>query len=506
MLLNVASIPRCLQGVDNSEEYAKELLKPPLDSPPCLDDLQRFFQEPPAAQIPINTDALALTSLPPSLQPHFKPASGQLALAVGLSVAASLPVGDSEMWTAMAEHTVVVSLLLALDKALPTDVRIRLVAERDQQDSTSLMTVKSLRGSSLRPDGVLRGYDGRRLLAKWENKAASMDDAVEDLRKKTAVWTPLYYGNIEYLPCFAAAGSNLQFYAISRASGMATAPRAVSSRFDLTNAADRARAVMATIKFYQLLCAQQARYPTDVLPAGVVMSARGHEFTRELLFRTDTLEIRKRVAPWSAFAFWCGVDFTRLEQLYRATAQRPGLVHAVKGAPTLEDNVYSVDLIPVGLQSSSARPATEEDARQLLHGLLHGLEAIHEADFVHRDLRWDNFACSPGSRRWFLLDLETCAPIDQPPPQGFEPVGWQSGTTLVAGRYTRASDIFQLALAVQPNCEQVVVSAEGRAFLEVILTPPAKQERSAKQLLEHEWLRCEGASMCRAVGARPGER
>ncbi|PNH00232.1 hypothetical protein TSOC_013959 [Tetrabaena socialis] len=269
-------------GVDNSEEYAKELLKPPLDSPPCLDDLQRFFQEPPAAQIPINTDALALTSLPPSLQPHFKPASGQLALAVGLSVAASLPVGDSEMWTAMAEHTVVVSLLLALDKALPTDVRIRLVAERDQQDSTSLMTVKSLRGSSLRPDGVLRGYDGRRLLAKWENKAASMDDAVEDLRKKTAVWTPLYYGNIEYLPCFAAAGSNLQFYAISRASGMATAPRAVSSRFDLTNAADRARAVMATIKFYQLLCAQQARYPTDVLPAGVVMSARGHEFTREL--------------------------------------------------------------------------------------------------------------------------------------------------------------------------------------------------------------------------------
>ena len=56
------------------------------------------------------------------------------------------------------------------------------------------MAVKSLGGSSLRPDGVLRGSSGRRLLAKWEDKAASMEEAVEDLRKKTAVWTPLYYG------------------------------------------------------------------------------------------------------------------------------------------------------------------------------------------------------------------------------------------------------------------------------------------------------------------------
>ena len=88
--------------------------------------------------------------------------------------------------------------------------------------------------------------------------------------------------SIEYLPCFAAAGSKLQFYAISRASGMATAPRAISPLYDLTNEADRAEALMATIKFYQLLCAQRARYPVDVLPAGAVERGHARGFTREV--------------------------------------------------------------------------------------------------------------------------------------------------------------------------------------------------------------------------------
>ncbi len=56
------------------------------------------------------------------------------------------------------------------------------------------MTVKSRNGSSLRPDGVLRDGDGRRLLAIWEDKASGLDDAVDDLHQKTEAWTRLYYG------------------------------------------------------------------------------------------------------------------------------------------------------------------------------------------------------------------------------------------------------------------------------------------------------------------------
>ena len=70
-----------------------------------------------------------------------------------------------------------------------------MVARDQQLDRTlhTMTTTKSLGGSPVQPDGFLRGQDGR-LLAKWEVKAASLEEAVGDLHKKMAAWTPLYYG------------------------------------------------------------------------------------------------------------------------------------------------------------------------------------------------------------------------------------------------------------------------------------------------------------------------
>jgi len=53
---------------------------------------------------------------------------------------------------------------------------------RDKGDPDSTMTLLSEKSASLRPDGVIRSNDDRRLLMKWEEKADSLTGAVEDLR------------------------------------------------------------------------------------------------------------------------------------------------------------------------------------------------------------------------------------------------------------------------------------------------------------------------------------
>lgn len=82
------------------------------------------MEEAPVAQIPITVDFQNMVILPPAIAQHFTAARGELACAVGHSLASPLPPEGSELCTALMEHAVVVSLLLALDGALPSRLRI----------------------------------------------------------------------------------------------------------------------------------------------------------------------------------------------------------------------------------------------------------------------------------------------------------------------------------------------------------------------------------------------
>lgn len=89
------------------------------------------------------------------------------------------------------------------------------------------------------------------------------------------------------------------------------------------------------------------------------------------------------------------IDLPELKKMYSGTAQAAGLVHALE-APTLEDteDTYSIYLAPIGLQRGDAEPASEQAAANAVHGLLHGLAALHKAGYVHIYLRWENTACT----------------------------------------------------------------------------------------------------------------
>ena len=94
-------------------------------------------------------------------------------------------------------------------------------------------------------------------------------------------------------------------------------------------------------------------------------------------FRTDRMEVMKRVKPWSTYATSTGVGFDSLKQLYEATSGASGVVHAAQ-APVLDADKYTVSLRPVGMQYLAAIPVDEAAVKMVAHGLLHGLAAIHQ--------------------------------------------------------------------------------------------------------------------------------
>ena len=95
-------------------------------------------------------------------------------------------------------------------------------------------------------------------------------------------------------------------------------------------------------------------------------------------FKSD-LTVHKTIKPWSLFSRAWRIDFAELGTMYSRTAQAAGLVHAV-GNPTLDDteDTYSIYLAPIGLQRGDAEPDNEQTAANAVHGLLHGLAALHK--------------------------------------------------------------------------------------------------------------------------------
>ena len=238
-----------------------------------------------AGQLPLTRHAYGiLQASGHRILQNFQIAEGALSVSVSFALMQlATPSWGSEQITLCAVSEIVVNLLLAMDKLLSPSQRIGLILLRDQGDSDSLMTVLSHNGRSLRPDGQLRSKDGMRLICKWEEKGTAhrLSDAVEDLRAKTAVWSPLYYGPLEYLLCFAAAGSTFQFYAIQR--GLHS-PMPISHVYDMSRISDRAELLVAAVNLYRLLVKVDEVLPRHVLPAGkdLIQKHGQLEYTRSL--------------------------------------------------------------------------------------------------------------------------------------------------------------------------------------------------------------------------------
>ena len=102
--------------------------------------------------------------------------------------------------------------------------------------------------------------------------------------------------------------------------------------------------------------------------------------------------MHKVIKGWSSFQAAWFTDIELLEEVYRATRDHAGIVHAIEGPvihisttrkrslsiPNLTNDHYSVVMQPVGLRGADAIPKDEEQLVRAAHGCLHGLEALHQ--------------------------------------------------------------------------------------------------------------------------------
>ena len=168
---------------DTSDMQCKALLQPALLAlPESPDQLARELFAQPARRIPIHKDVFDSSGGHSTLRQMFvvdNGSAGALARIVSTQLTFRLWLGGEPDTMSNVNQGLIVPLQ-ALDSLTPNCQGFLPV--RETGDPDSIMTMLSAKTASLRPDGVIRSNDDRRLLMKWEEKADSLSGAVDDLR------------------------------------------------------------------------------------------------------------------------------------------------------------------------------------------------------------------------------------------------------------------------------------------------------------------------------------
>lgn len=269
-----------MAGPDPSAGIASRLAASGPTDLPALEELEHLLQKPLPERAPITAGAHRLLRQSADAFVLDK-AAGSLAIAVRNAVSPAL--AGIKQSTSSYVDCVLIRPLLALDSLQPLQSRIDFEPQRDSVDSASKMApLKAAFGDRLRPDLMLREASSGRLLMKGQERGSgefTLADAVADLTATTGCWSEYYYGHLDYLLSYAAAGRYLQLFALRRGSPVTAV--SISPVYDLANLDDRAAAVLASFNLYTLLAAVHRSLPRYVLPAGKELTVEHPDgFTR----------------------------------------------------------------------------------------------------------------------------------------------------------------------------------------------------------------------------------
>jgi len=321
-------------------------------------------------------------------------------------------------------------------------------------------------------------------MLKGEEKAIpnSFHEALGDLTDKFDKLDPLFFGDQQFLICYAVAGWKISFYAIDGTPEAASKPSrliTLSPQFDLWKVADRITVISVTINILRILVTIGPYLPNDVIPLYIpIQQALGSTIT----FYNDSVvkELSFQYLPYVDGSLKERIAFLR--EMYAHVKGCLNLVQ-LKKRPIKGRSTYSLIMTMRGIRRL---PCNETELHSMVRSLLVGLDCLHSGNYVHRDIQEPNVLFvpeNPAGSKYVLIDFEHGGKANE---EMNERLSDWDHRTLSNNQYTTLSDIYQLGKLIERLMMrfQMSISDNGKTFVKKL----KEKKMNATQALQHAWI------------------
>ncbi|CAG8782964.1 9518_t:CDS:2, partial [Gigaspora rosea] len=213
--------------------------------------------------------------------------------------------------------------------------------------------------------------------------------AKNELEEKFNKFDHMYFGNIQFMICYAAAGTRLRFFAIDGSPNTNPPSRLVSlsNQLDVNNRRDRVSILCIVVNIARIIRTVNNTIPEMIIPLGKRLKTEKSMIT----ILSDSVEKRVSV-EYLPFAGNLDGRINFLSGMYEYAKGHPGLVQVKEGPSVSRQGIYKVVLETRG---HVCQLSNEDEARAMSQNVLTGLNWLHKGGYVHRDIRLPNILFIP---------------------------------------------------------------------------------------------------------------
>jgi hypothetical protein len=322
-----------------------------------------------------------------------------------------------------------------------------------------------------RPDTLLTASGCTFLIG--EDMLSSLSDAEADLIKKVKPLSTMFYGELQFILGYIAAGSAFQWLSIGK-SGVV---RRVGPRLDLSTYVGRCKYLLSIGYTCQLIKKMIDSVPQ--VPGNHAMFTEDVVGDRTLCFFPD--RVRKSIKNFDSFCREMMTGLDVILRAYKAGERCPSLPQLMGDDYISCTGTYTVEISPLGHPPILR---SEQSIRMMAKNVCEALSVLHEAGLVHRDVRLPNVV-QVSQEQFMLIDLETVAAFPFRLAAGFQYFREWSIEMLEGNLYTPMSDMYQLGRLLEKDVHWMPeISESALQFIRKLRS----KEYTAVMALSDPWL------------------